>query len=424
MDAEQTDPPLAPPADLLIFSTPDRVLARGIPAPLSLRRDLAHGYAAELATHDAATVWGLPDFVFTAAEPRSGPGSRELGDGLLIVGELGIVLQVKSREHPSGDSARETRWLEKKTAQALRQGAGTIRRLRMGPEKLTNRRGRTIELDATQMRWLTVVVLDHADPPAQTTPPTDPKAVVMLRRDWQFVFDQLKSTHAVADYCRRVAGEAIELGEEPTRYYELADADTRAQPGNLAAQLIAAGRQVSKPMLPLAPAASEDLEAHLLVRHIFEAIALSPPGEFEEADRLRVLAELDRLPVSHREDVGRFLLDAMDEVAATSAGETVWKMRSMRGPAGGAHLVYAASSAPHGEMIQDLFGLWVRVRHGEMLEARGDFEQLVTVGILLTPRGGFERWDTTLAAISGDPELTDQERDVAKELWPVAASAG
>jgi hypothetical protein len=360
MDAEPTDMPIDPLADLLIFATSERVLARGIPASRPLRRDMAQGYAAELATHDAATVWGLPDFVFTAAEPRTGPGARELGDGLLVVGELGIVLQVKSREHRSGDPAREAKWLEKKTAQALRQGAGTIRRLRMAPAKLTNRRGRTIELDARQMRWLTVVVLDHDDPPPHTAPPTDLNAVVLLRRDWQFLFDQLKSTHAVADYCRRVAGEAIELGDEPTRYHELADADARARPGRLDAKLIGAGTQVSKPMLPLAPAASEDLEAHLLVRHIFEAIARSPPKEFDEVDRLRVLAELDRLPVSHRAGVGRFLLDAMDEVAVTPAGYTVWKMRSMRGPAGGAHLGYAVSSAPHSEMIQDLFGLWVR----------------------------------------------------------------
>jgi hypothetical protein len=419
MDAEQADLP----SDVLIFATPERVLMRGVPAPLPLRRDVAHGYAAELATHDAATIWGLPDFVFRPAEPRTGPGSRELGDGLLIVGELGLVLQVKSREHPSGDPSREAKWLAKKSAQALRQGSGTIRRLRMAPQKLMNRRGRTIELDGRQMRWLTVVVLDHEDPPSGTTRPADPTSVVMLRRDWQFLFDQLKSTHAVADYCRRVAGESIDLGDEPTRYYELADADAQAPPGKLDSKLIGAGRQVSKPMLPLAPAATADLEAHLLVRHIFEAIAPTPPRQFEEADRLRVLAELDRLPVSHREDIGRFLLDAMDEVAAAPDGYTVWKMRSMRGPAGGAHLAYAASSAPHSEMIQDLFGLWVRVRHDDALQARGDIDQLTTAGVLLTPRGGFDLWDTTLAAISGDPDLTDEERAIARELWSRGSSA-
>ncbi|HEX4187801.1 MAG TPA: hypothetical protein VHY83_07895 [Solirubrobacteraceae bacterium] len=419
MNAEQADPP----ADLLVFATPERVLMRGVSAPRPLRRDVAHGYAAELATHDAATVWGLPDFVFSPAEPGTGPGSRELGDGLLIVRELGIVLQVKSRECPSGDPSREAKWLAKKAAQALRQGSGTVRRLRMAPQKLINRRGRTIEVDARQMRWLTVVVLDHEDPPSGTSPPADPMSVIMVRRDWQFLFDQLKSTHAVADYCRRVAGEAIQLGDEPTRYYELADADAQAPPGRLDAKLIGAGRQVSKPMLPLAPAASEDLEAHLLVRHIFEAIALSPPRQFEEAERLRVLAELDRLPVSHRADIGRFLLDAMDEVEATPDGYTVWKMRSMRGPAGGAHLAYAASSAPHSEMIQDLFGLWVRVRHDEVLVARGDIEQLTTVGVLLTPRGGFDHWDTTLAATSGDPGLTHEERAVAKDLWATGGRA-
>jgi len=48
---------------------------------------------------------------------------------------------------------------------------------------------------------------------------------VLLRRDWEFVFEQLKSTSAVIAYFDRVAGETVTLGNEFVRYYDLAQAD-------------------------------------------------------------------------------------------------------------------------------------------------------------------------------------------------------
>jgi hypothetical protein len=68
-------------------------------------------------------------------------GTRELGDGLLVVGELGVVVQVKSRESPTGDADKERRWLEKKATGAIRQGDGIIRKLKECPRRLTNLRG-------------------------------------------------------------------------------------------------------------------------------------------------------------------------------------------------------------------------------------------------------------------------------------------
>jgi hypothetical protein len=53
---------------------------------------------------------------------------------------------------------------------------------------------------------------------------------VLLRRDWEFLFEQLKSTRAVLGYLERVAGEAWELGREAARYFRLAQADEAAEP--------------------------------------------------------------------------------------------------------------------------------------------------------------------------------------------------
>lgn len=400
-------------------------MARRIPGASPLSTAVGQGYAAEEATHDAAAIWGLPDFLFRPASQRVGSGTRELGDGILIVGGLGVVLQVKSRGAPSTDPDKECKWLEKKVAQALSQGSGTIRFLKQQTVALTNLRGRAVEIGANDRRWLVVVVVDHDDPPADITPELSDKhpAVVLLRRDWEFLFDQLKSTHAVAQYCERVAGESVELGSEPVRYYDLALADANAEPEKLDPGLVGPGRVVSTPLLPLAPAASDDLEAHEVVRTMFEDISLTRLTASSEGDRLRMLAELDRLPVGERAQIGRFMLDAMAEMLNEPADCVSWRMRSLRGPAGQVHLGFGACSKPFSAELQELYGFWVRLRHHDALLARGDVEALTTVGVLLTPRDDTQRpWDTTTASFSGDPELSSTDLEQLRKVWPTPSS--
>lgn len=228
----------------LVINTRSTHGVRRIPGASALPDAAERGYAAETATRSAAVEWGLPDFVYESANERVGRGTRELGDGIVIVGELGVVLQVKSRDAVSVQMEKESRWLEKQTARALAQGAGTVRRLKLAPVPLTNLRGRTIEVDGNAHRWLLVVIVDHDQPPSGIEPSPSEKhpSIVLLRRDWEFLFDQLKSTHAVCQYCERVADEPLELGTEPLRYYELAQADAEAKPSNLAGPEIASPR--------------------------------------------------------------------------------------------------------------------------------------------------------------------------------------
>ncbi len=407
--------------ELFLIRAGEKVIGRRVFEAGPLSPALARGYAAELATHDAATVWGLPDFMYLAGPQRTGKGYRELGDGLIVVGTFGLVLQVKSRGTP-GEDDRERRWLQKKSAQALRQGQGSIRRLQSATVQLTNRRGRVIELEANTLQWLTVVIVDHGSPPPEVEIPVPGDAVVMLRRDWEFLFEQLKSTHAVAQYCARVSGEPNALGAEPARYYELAGLDSEAAPKPLPDGLVGPGVRVSKPLLPFAPVGNDDLEAVALVRELMESVAAHPPKLTDEAARLRVLAELDRLPVANRADVGRFLLEAIDQLAHDTSGEIQWRARSLRGAAGEIHLGFVVCSRVHSVELQDVFGLWVRLHHHDVLEARGDIDQLLTVGCLLTPRSGSEVWDTTMAAIQGDPEFTREELELAREVWPTGGS--
>ena len=151
----------------LIVETATGGMARRIPDASPLGTEVRPGTAAEIATADAAAVWGLPDFVFRAELHRLGSGVRELGDGIVVVGDLGLVVQVKCRETPSGDSAREESWARKKAAQALSQANGTIRLLRETRSTvLTSRRGRTVAVEGNSIEWTPVVVLDHPGLPA------------------------------------------------------------------------------------------------------------------------------------------------------------------------------------------------------------------------------------------------------------------
>jgi hypothetical protein len=405
-----------------VIDTPRGPLLRRIPNASPLRDDVKQGLAAEVATHDAAAVWGLPDFVFEPKLASVGSGTRELGDGTLLVGNIGVAVQVKSREVPSSNPDKERSWLKKKTAEGLRQGNGTIRHLCLVPADLTNLRGVTVSVDGNNFRWLVVVVLDHDDPPDDVTPLIDEAkhpAVVLLRRDWEFLFDQLKSTSAVVRYFARVAGEATALGSEPVRYHKLALADHEALPRRLSPQLVGNGVEVHSPMLPLLPAASDDVQAHQVVRTLFEDFATTLGTDIEMSDRLRVLAELDRTPVTERTALGRFVLKAFKEVSTDLRDGIAWRLRSIRGPLGHAHLGFAACSHPHTELIQAGFSAWVQLRHHDVLTATRDVDGLMTVGVLVTPCERYRRpWDTTVVAVNGDFSFSDEDLAQLRDLWP------
>jgi hypothetical protein len=406
----------------LIVETARGLMVRTVPSASPLRTGVSHGSAAEAATHDAAAIWGMPDFVFLPETLAVGSGRRELGDGIVIVGDIGVVVQVKSRETPSADVDKERSWLLKKAPEALSQGSGTIRRLTQGPQELTNLRGTTVEIDTARCDWLTVAVLDHPDPPDAVTPSVrDARhpAVVLLRRDWEFLFDELKSTHAVVQYFRRVAGEDCELGHEPVRYYDLAQADADATPETFPAALAQGGQIVSGALLPMAPAASEDRPAHEIVRTLFEDIAVTHLTSASELDRLRILAELDRLPVTQRAEIGRFVLHAMQEVTEHGLGNGVyWRLRSVRGNAA-VHLGFGACSRPYSHEIAHGFSLWLQLRHHDVLAVTMDVERLTSVAVVVTPRtDGRRPWDTSVAAVSGPVEFEPDDLARLRELFP------
>ncbi|MFD4231384.1 hypothetical protein [Streptomyces sp. NPDC058545] len=405
----------------LIVDTADGVYERVIPHASPLRAHPRRGTAAEMAVQDAAATWGLPDFVMAPSVERKGRGVREISDGLLVVGGRGVVVQIKAREGGLSTPERETAWVTKQITAAGKQIHGTVRRLTADGVEMVNGRGRSIRIDGPAIDWVGVAIIEHPNPPRGVAVPVlqgKTPVIALLRRDWEFLFNQLRSTYAVVEYLHRVDASVPLLGGEPERYYELAAADATAKPGLIDSVWVRRGAaQRSMPLLPAAPAGSDDEQAHAMVRIMLEDIATSPVGpEGREAWQC-VLASVDSLPVGYRSELGRLLLNALAAVTGAEPGTTVWRMRTFGVGPDRDQLGFAVCSQLTTQ-TRSAFSGWLRLRH----HARGetaDITHLTSVGVLLTPRtDGRRDWDTTVIALTGDPELTDEELRSFTALFP------
>lgn len=399
-----------------MVETSNGVFLRSVRPATVLPEGRPSGYAAEDATRHAAAFWGLPDFVFRPAQRSRGSATREVGDAILVVGTVAASVQVKARHAITSNETKERSWLDKNIRQATRQAQGTIRNLKSGVDAtLVNERGRQVAIKVQEKTWLLVVVLDH--PGIEGYLPIGP-AVILLRRDWEFLFEQLKSTYAVMEYLRRVSGDdSVPLGDEAVRYYQLAGADAATPPSPVDTRLAQFGPGWSAPLLPQAPAGHDDIRHHSLLRAVLEDIATAHlPDGMQPADMLDVLAAIDAAPVAYRAELGKAWRSWLREVADPPSGETTWRFRSLIGQ-DRPYLLFAAATR-HSALVQEAFGAYVSLRHQQHIELMPERGELMTVGILLTPRGDeLGPWDTTVIATQGDQGLDKDQRAAFEGLW-------
>ena len=400
---------------MLIVETANGVFVRRIAPSTLLPPEEDPGAAAERATRHAAARWGLPDFVFRPNLQRKGAGLRELGDAVLVVGSRAAAIQVKIRPRPSSSAYRERAWLDKKIDEGNRQAAGTIRSLQRRPAELTNGRERSVTVDGSGLRWVSVVVIDH--PGVENYMPHG-SAVVLYRRDWEFLFDQLKSTYAVLEYLERVGQRGhIPLGTEPVRYYELAHADQTTRMGAIDPRLNGAGfRPESAPLLPMKPVPQGEL-----IRSVLEDIATTASPETPISAVLEVLAAVDAAPVSYRERLSSDIFAWLSLAGNAPADEVHWRFRRhywTNRP----YLIFGAAPR-YNDVIAEAFETLVRLRHQEHLELFPERPDLLSVGVLLTPRhDGVRAWDTTAMAVRGPQDFDPLFRRRLEELWKTQAS--
>ncbi|MCG7286389.1 hypothetical protein MHY85_10455 [Cellulomonas sp. ACRRI] len=330
-------------------------------------------------------------------------------------------MQVKAREVAPAAADRETRWILKNIQAAMKQVDGTARRLSGAPVTMLNGRGRSMDVDGAKVTWVGVIVIDHPDPPEgidiPATSGTTP-SVALLRRDWEFLFDQLRSTRAVIEYLLRVAKlPAVPLGDEAFRYYDLAAADEDAPPGPIPAFLAGVGQRVTVPVLPSVPGYEEDAAGFELFRLILEDVATSPVDPEHELARQRALGSLDGIPVVQRASLGRLLLDFLDESRGVDDARTIWKFRTHAAGTDSDQIGFGVCSQLS-DFTNEAFRRWLILRHHERCVRLGTTE-LTSMGVLLTPRPGrATEWDTTLAVATGDFQLSEEEIKHLYQIWP------
>jgi hypothetical protein len=396
--------------------TPTGTFVRTIRPATLLPEGVARGPEAEAATRGAAAFHGLPDFVFHPALERRGPGVREIGDALLVAGSNGAAVQVKARQAATADPDRERAWLVRRATEGTRQATGTIRRLRYPRQtRLESLRGNVVSIWGRDMSWAPVVVLDHPSPPDGLVLGGD-GVVVLLRRDWEFLFEQMQSAVAVIDYLLRVAPmDPIALGLEAVRYYELAQADASAAPTppdpGFADLMM---RDESAPVLPLRPAQRSNL-----IRWILEDIGEVPTTGLDDASarhRLRMLAAIDSAPIATRAKMAEVILSWLEQVRQAPPEAVWWRFRHYL-YFGRVHLIVGVTNQNRDE-VREAFGYLVRLRHVERGERAAMQAELITVGVLLQPRPDMRRpWDTTAGLIEGAVSLSPEERESAVALW-------
>ena len=263
----------------------------------------AWGTRAEEVARRLAAELGVKDFVYDPVEVPKGDSTREVSDGMLIVGDRGLILQVKSRDPSANrDAAKVSRWAMKKASEAVRQVQGTRRTLETTKVTLRSRRGHELVLEPPQT-WAGVVLLDiDPVPDGLRICSDDDNTIIMTLADWHELHYMILSTSGVIDYVERVVDQGIEadLGHEWDRYRRFAEAD-----------LISAIEPGYEPVLPLNPLSDDDrICASVLDEWIDSDIAVTPVDDGRyTANQVRGAIEIvDSIPILLRVQIGKAML--------------------------------------------------------------------------------------------------------------------
>jgi hypothetical protein len=246
--------------------------------------------------------FGVVDFVYEPIIEERGSGSREISDGLLICGEDGLIMQVKSRqpEQASHDTPeRAESWLRRHASEGADQAAGTRRRLTSGGSTtFRSLRGYERTLDSVRP-WPAVVILEHPAAPPNVQIEQRESTLFLTLGDWYALNERLRSTAAVIQYVERTLAVKPHppLGGEQLRYDALAQADATAIGG----------------AYPLLPARSLDEDARIHAAFVEDLIekVWAQDGElsWQDPDEYRLIVEvLDRVLPAARATLGNRML--------------------------------------------------------------------------------------------------------------------
>ncbi|MFC9976842.1 SEC-C domain-containing protein [Spirillospora sp. NPDC127200] len=311
-----------------------------------------HGDKAERRAREVAARLGVPDFVYGQPVIKKGKGQREVGDGLLISGTRGAIIQVKSREHGPGlrdGAAKAERLIRKSVSAAIRQGQGSIRTIQYyqqvgAPLKAIPVRALDLpehcrekfscELSMPCDKWPIIVIVEHPDAPSiDLDLPANVFCITLF--DWEMLYRSIRSVSGVLEYVELMLGLKFPtiLGHEAERFLEVCRLGTpRPQ-----------GRGPAKNLPRYSSAAIKDSLAidlyHELISQIWEG---HPEGPNLTAEEVRIItAFLDDATSSQMVEIGRWTLKKRKEFedkGNPASGSIVFNGRM---------LVYLIGSAEH-----------------------------------------------------------------------------
>jgi hypothetical protein len=389
-----------------------RLVGPATPLPVGVDE----GAAAELAAFDAAATWGLPDFVFKAHIHQKSSGTREVGDAIVLLHDIGLVVQVKRRESESTDPDKEARWIRKVARKAVRQSHGSLRTLQASELELINAREEVVTVRPGARRWVGVVIIDHPNPPRIDESLGDSHTAVMTRRDWEFLHGHLKSTRSVVKYVEIMPElDPIPLGAEAVRYHELAAVASMVSAGGLPGEVDlrrhfteGPGMPMSIfPQLPVGTGGGRRREyAHVFYRFLLESIAIEDWDD--PALKLEILSFFDSTPPVAREafvdQVDRRLRRARRRRRAKQA------ISNGRLRINDAYPQMVYTVARHfDEMAMEVHKAFLMYEHHKFAKIDGFPPTATSIGLLIAPGpSGESPWQVAVSATKGDPELDDE----------------
>lgn len=354
------------------------------------------GTAVEDYARRLAGALGVPDFVYRPSIISKGSGNRELGDGLLVAGSDGLVVQVKSRSAEAGrndDAEKAQRWCRKHAAKARGQGIGTRKRLSSGTVQAVSLRGYARPLHAAH-DWPIVVVLSHPlSPPVSFGISLD--TLHLSLEDWLGLHTMIRSSQGLIAYVRRAleSGTTVPLGHESARYAQLAAADAAW----------AGQSPTSVPLLPSQPLQGEDRFAADLFSELIEKVADPTSIGWNPEQYLRIVERLDRKPTLVRVKLGRRMIARFEEMVRERGRRSFFSMDSDSGERLCVLYDYdhAESANPTDHTFDSLLLAYTTLRHLQATESGAQASAgTLGVGVLHHPRDG-RRYSFVL--IESDP---------------------
>jgi len=374
------------------------------------------GAVVEEHARQIAGLLGVPDFVYEPVLEPKGTGQREVSDGMIICGDDGLIMQVKSRDSSAADTPeRAEQWIRKHAQTARTQADGTRRRLAQRREiTFTSLRGYERILGGS-CGWPAVVIIDHdAIPPGlQLLRSTNTLWITLA--DWRELHAHLRSAAAVISYVSRAleCGLQPALGDEVSRYRALAQADAAAP-----------GGPASVPMLPLRVLEGPEARHAEVIEGLIEKVwPQDGPISWLEPDEYRAIVErLDRIPPAQRAKLGAKLIATLADAVAAGARRSFLLYDTSQD----ARLAFVCDilrDAEREEQLMAEIALLASVRQHQALEG-GAGESSVTLGVGIL-HGGRRGLQYSFALVGTPPVEIDVElrRQIEGDYGPLDARA-